>query len=108
MKILRKKCNFTYLGLAAALAAWYNYMNDMIAELNHLDKMLTDKDGRKETKFHEEVLKNVQGDFGEKESEKIRDMVLMACEMGEERGFTRGFRYAYFLFMECIGEYHQE
>ena len=67
----------------------YNYMNDMIAELNHLDKMLTDKDGRKETKFHE-------------------DMVLMACEMGEERGFTRGFRYAYFLFMECIGEYHQE
>ena len=24
MKILRKKCNFTYLGLAAALAAWYN------------------------------------------------------------------------------------
>ena len=86
----------------------YNYMNDMIAELNHLDKMLTDKDGRKETKFHEEVLRNVQEDFGEKESEKIRDMVLMACEMGEERGFARGFRYAYFLFMECIGEYHQE
>ena len=57
-------------------------MNDMIEELNHLDKMLSDKDGRKETKFHEEVLRNVQEDFGEKESEKIRDMVLMACEMG--------------------------
>ena len=57
-------------------------MNDMIEELNHLDKMLSDKDGRKETKFHEEVLRNVQEDFGEKESEKIRDMVFMACEMG--------------------------
>ena len=30
MKILRKKCNFTYLGLAAALAAWYNYMQDLV------------------------------------------------------------------------------
>lgn len=29
MKILRKKCNFTYLGLAAALAAWYNIIDLM-------------------------------------------------------------------------------
>lgn len=83
-------------------------MNDMIEELNHLDKMLSDKDGRKETKFHEEVLKSVKQDFGENGSENIRDMILMACEMGEERGFTRGFRYAYFLFMECIQDYNQE
>lgn len=83
-------------------------MKDMISELSHFDKRLSDKDGRKETKFHEEVLKNVMEYLGENESEKIRDMILMACEMGEERGFTRGFRYAYFLFMECIGESHQE
>lgn len=44
MKILRKKCNFTYLGLAAALAAWYNKdghnMNWML-ELTQ-DKVLQD------------------------------------------------------------------
>lgn len=86
----------------------YNNMNDMISELNHLDKMISDKDGRKENKFHEEVLKSIKGDFEGDGPEKIRDMVLMACEMGEERGFMRGFRYAYFLFMECIQEYDQE
>ena len=34
MKILRKKCNFTYLGLAAALAAWYNETQNVWALQN--------------------------------------------------------------------------
>ena len=42
-------------------------MKDMISELSHFDKRLSDKDGRKETKFHEEVLKNVMEYLGENE-----------------------------------------
>lgn len=36
--------------------------------------------------------------------DEIRDIAFLVAEMAEENGFVKGFKYAFYLFAECINE----
>lgn len=82
-------------------------MNEMIKHL-YIDSKRNIQSGVRESeglhkKIKEVVKDNLQILEGE-EFEKICDTALLACDIGEENGFVKGFKYAYFLFIECIQE----
>lgn len=48
------------------------------------------------------MLKDKEGQMGENEYACYRDDVFLAASAAEENGFVDGFKYAFFLFSECI------
>ncbi len=80
-----------------------------------MDRMIRDLylNVRKETypkdilskEFREEIVGMLRGELGEIQEEEFRkicDLAFLIGVAGEEKGFVKGFKYAYQLFAECI------
>lgn len=57
-----------------------------------------------EQEYREEILNMLEKGGGKKGSQEYEDMVFLIAAMAEENGFVKGFRYAFYLFAECIRE----
>lgn len=51
-----------------------------------------------------EILKEDKEQMGDNEYKRYRDKIFRIAEIGEEKGFVRGFRFAFQLFLECVKE----
>lgn len=50
------------------------------------------------------VLENVGKNEKGLNDEEIQDIAFLVAEMAEENGFVKGFKFAFYLFAECIKE----
>ncbi len=50
------------------------------------------------------LLKDERSKMDQKDYERFQDKVSLIASAAEENGFVKGFRYAFYLFMECICE----
>ncbi len=50
------------------------------------------------------LLKETEKQMDDNEYKFYRDKIFQAASVGEEKGFIRGFRYAFQLFLGCIKE----
>lgn len=51
-----------------------------------------------------EMLEEEKKQMNDDEYRRYRDKVFQIAAVGEEKGFVRGFRFAFQLFLECIKE----
>ena len=57
-----------------------------------------------EQEYREEILNMLEKGGEKKGRQEYEDMAFLIAAMAEENGFVKGFRYAFYLFTECIWE----
>lgn len=57
-----------------------------------------------EQEYRREILNMIEKEGEQKNRQEYEDMALLIASMAEENGFVKGFKYAFYLFAECIGE----
>lgn len=57
-----------------------------------------------EQEYRKEILNMIEKEGKQKNRQEYEDMALLIASMAEENGFVKGFKYAFYLFVECIGE----
>lgn len=57
-----------------------------------------------EQEYREEILNMLAIEEKNESRQEYEDMAFLIASKAEENGFVKGFRYAFYLFAECIRE----
>lgn len=57
-----------------------------------------------EQEYREEILNMLENEEKNKSRQEYEEMAFLIAAKAEENGFVKGFRYAFYLFAECIRE----